>query len=178
MRFLSWLKRSREGVLASGWRLTLFVAFNLAFNRFFYPWAMSPLGFGIVMGWLVMSTASLILCAFIFWRHDRGGVDWLFAKAAREWEEGTVESSGWKRRMLVRISKSRNRGFVGFATFILASINVDPVIVAVHYQKSHFKGISLQEWGVLFASVVVANLWFGFETGMLVTLVRWVLSIF
>jgi hypothetical protein len=78
--------------------------------------------------------------------------------------------------MLVRISKSKNQGFVGLVTFILASINLDPVIAATHYQKSHFNGISLREWGILIISVTVANLWFGIETGILVTAVRWGLS--
>ncbi len=171
MRFTSWLKKSQERILAIGWRLALFEAFNWVFNNPIYFWAMSPLGYGLVTGWLIMSTISLVMNAGFFWRYDRNGIDWLFANAARKWEEGTQESSGRFRRLIVKISKSRD-GYTGILTFILASISIDPVIVAVHYRKSHFSGISVRDWSILVASTAIGNLWWGARIGLFVEILK------
>lgn len=169
MRFISWLKRSWDGILATGWRLVTYEIFNYTFNYPLYIWAMGSLG--LVRGWSVMALISLVVCVGFFWRYDRDGVDWLFANAAREWEEGTEESSGWFRKMLVRISRSRD-GYTGILTFVIASINLDPVIVAVHYRKVHFQGIGLRDWSILFASVAIANLWWGARIGLFVEILK------
>jgi hypothetical protein len=124
-----------------------------------------------------MTFASLVSCAYLFWRYDRDGIDWLFANAAREWESGTEESSGWLRKTIVMISRSRN-GRSGILTFIIASVNLDPVVVAVHYRKAHFNGLNSRDWGILVASVAIANLWWGARIGLFVEILKWVVRSF
>jgi len=175
-RVFIWLKKSQNKIMAVGWRLVLFEIFNFLFNYPLYGWAM--VFFGLIQGWLFMTASSLILCAGFFWRYDKGGVDWLFANAAREWEEETRSSSGRFRKIIVSISKSRDSGLVGILTFILASINLDPVIVAVHYRKNHFSGISKRDWGILLASVAIGNLWWGARMGILVEILKWLYKSF
>lgn len=171
MKFFHWLKRSQGKILATGWRLVLFEAFNFFFNYPLYGWVMSSQG--LVQGWLIMMAVSLALCVGLFWYYDRAGVDWLFANAARDWEENTTQLSGWLRKIIVRISKSRDTGLAGIPIFVLASINLDPVIVAAHYKKSHFDGIGLRDWGILIASVVIGNLWWGLRIGLIVEILKW-----
>jgi len=170
VRFSAWLKKSQERILAIGWRLIAYETFNYLFNYPLYMWAMGSLG--LVQGWLIMTLLSLVSCAYLFWRYDHKGVDWLFANAAREWEQGTTDSSGWVRKMMVRISKSRN-GLSGIPTFVVASINLDPLIVAVHYRESHFNGIGSRDWSLLVASVAIANLWWGARIGLFVEILKW-----
>jgi len=175
MRFLFWLKHSRGRILAVGWRLVLFEVFNFLFDYPLYAWAMGSLG--LIQGWLVMTAFSLILCIGIFWYYDRAKVDWLFANAAREWEKETTEDSGWLRRIIVKIYKFRN-GFAGILVFIVASLNIDPVIVAVHYRKSQFGGIGLRDWSILVASVTIGNIWWGAQIGLLVEILKWLVKYF
>jgi hypothetical protein len=167
---ISWLKKRQEQILAIGWRLVAYEIFNYIFNYPIYAWAMAYMG--LVQGWLAMTTASFASCAYLFWRYDRDGVDWLFANEAKEWVEGTSQASGWFRKMLVRVSRSKT-GWTGVTTFILASINIDPLIVAVHYRKKHFKGTNVHDWSLLAFSVVIANLWWGARIGLLVEILRW-----
>lgn len=167
----SWLKKSRDRILAIGWRLFAYEVFNYLFNYPLYIWAMGALG--VVNGWLLMATLSLLSCAYLFWRYDRDGVDWLFANAAKEWEAGATEATGWFSKMLVRISKSKT-GLTGIGTFIVASINLDPLIVAVHYRDSHFGGVKSYDWFLLSASVVIANLWWGARIGLFVKILEYI----
>ena len=176
MRFASWLKGSRERILAAGWRLVAYEIFNLFFNYPLYGWVMFKLG--LVDGWLVMVAASVVQNIITFWYHENSKVDWLFAKTARDWESKTTKDSGWFRKITVRITKSRDRRFARFLTFVVASINLDPTIVAAHYRKSHFHGISRHDWSLLFGSVMIANLWWGFRMGILVKVLEWLFSRF
>jgi hypothetical protein len=171
MKFLFWLKNSWEKILAVGWRLIVYEIFNLFFNYPLYGWVMYSLGLG--RGWLMMTGFSLIQCAALFWYYDKAKVDWLFADTARSWENGTTENSSWFRKIAVRISKSRDTGIAGISTFILASINLDPVMVAVHYRKNHFCGINFHDWSILIASVAIGNLWWGFRIGLFVEVLKW-----
>jgi len=170
VKFYHWLKHSQGRILAIGWRFILFEIFNFFFNYPLYGWVLGSQG--LVRGWLIMVMLSFILCIVVFWHYDRAGIDWLFANAAREWEGETTKSSGRLRKMIVRISRSRD-SYKGILIFILASANLDPVIVAVHYRKSHFSGISLRDWGILATSVIVGNLWWGIRVGIIVEILKW-----
>ncbi len=156
---LTWFRNGRERILAIGWRLAGYEVFCWVYNYPLYIWTMTH--FGLFLGWFMMTILSLVVGAYMFWRYDRKGVDWLFANTAREWEDATSDTSGWFRRALVKVSKSRNSGLVGLVTFVLASINADPLIVAVHYRKQHFNGLGRRDWGILVATVAIANLWWG-----------------
>ncbi|MES3004651.1 MAG: hypothetical protein V4690_00900 [Patescibacteria group bacterium] len=127
---------------------------------------------GLVQGWFLMTTLSLLSCAYLFWRYDRDGVDWLFANAAKEWEEGVNDDSGRFKRLVAKLLSSK-RGLKGVGTFILASIYVDALIVAVHYRESHFSGIRSRDWFLLFSTVVIGNIWWGIRIGLLVEILKW-----
>jgi hypothetical protein len=78
-----------------------------------------------------------------------------------------------RRRLAVIIST-----ITKFAIFVVASINIDPVIVAVHYRESHFNGISLRDWGILFVSTAIGNLWWGARIGIIVEILKLTVSRF
>ena len=131
-------------------------------------------GMGLVYGWLSMTVVSLTLSAYLFWRYDRDGIDWLFANKVKKLEESATESSGRFRKLFIRVSRSKN-GLLGIVTFVLASITIDPLIVAVHYRNNHFKGINLRDWALLILSVATANLWWGGRIWILVILGKQIL---
>jgi hypothetical protein len=171
MGFFLWLKSGWRKILAAGWRLIAYEIFNYFFNYPLYGWVMYKLGLG--RGWLVMAIISIIQNALTFLYHEKSKVDWLFAKVARDWENETTKNSGWFRKVIVRITKSREKGFSGFLTFVIASLNLDPTIVAAHYRKSHFNGISCRDWCLLFGSALIANLWWGFRMGVFIEVLKW-----
>ncbi len=167
-----WLKKSQAKILAIGWRLVLYETYNQLYDKVLYTWAM--LYFGVTQGWLLMAAGSLVQCAYMFWRYDRVGVDWLFAKSVRDYE--TRESLTWFEKTVSRISQSR-KGLWGLLAFVLANISLDPLIVAVHFKDSHFKGVTRRDWFVLVASVLIGNLYWGIRIGILVKLLVWAKSL-
>jgi hypothetical protein len=176
MRFFHWLQYSWRKILDAGWRLVLYEIFNFLFNYPLYGWVMFKLGLG--RGWIVMATASTVQNVATFLYHEKSKVDWLFAKTARDWEKKTTKNSSKFRKIVVKITKSRDKGFVGIITFVIASLNFDPTIVAAHYRKSHFTGISRHDWGLLFSSAIIANLWWGFRMGILIEALKWLVKHF
>lgn len=163
-----WFAKSRARILAYGWRLALYEVFCWVYDNPLYASAFIYLG--MARGWAVMTLGSVLSCAYMFWRYDRSGVDWLFAKAVREWEE--KPNLNWLQRKIANISRVRN-GRWGLVAFVLLNTQVDPLIVAVHFRNSHFSGITRRDWGVLLGSVAVANLYWGIRIGLLVKILVW-----
>jgi len=170
---VSWLKKRWEQILAIGWKFVAYQIFSFSFSYFAYVWAMNSFG---LRGWLGMTMISLVLSVYLFWHYDHKGIDWLFVRATRDWEKSTNKTSNWFRRMLVRISSSRNKPS-RIPVFVVASLDIDPLIVAVHYRESHFNGIRWSDWGLLVASVLIANLYRGLRGGLLIKLWHFFLGI-
>lgn len=154
-----------------GWPLLTYEAFNRVYDLGFYPYALYRWGLGV--GGTIVVLGSLISCAFLFWLYDYMKVDWLGVKALAKLEES--EDKNWLEKLVstplkwVTKMKSSRFGWVFKPlSFILMNISIDPLIVAVHHRENHFGGISKRDWGVLLASVAVANFWWILRIGILV----------
>jgi hypothetical protein len=166
MSFTS-LKLTLKKFLAQGWRFVSYQIFNWIFDNPLYLFVFHSCG--IILGWIIMATSSLVSCAFLFWYYEHKKIDWLFAKAVKDWENKDAHS--WGEKILLHFTKHKT-GKYKFLIFILANINIDPLIVAVHYRENHFGGITPRDWKILVSSVAVSNLWWGARIGVLVTVLK------
>lgn len=146
--------------------------FNPLYDGVFYPFMIVT--FGIVKGGAIAVLGSLISCAFLFWLYDRMSVDWLGANALRQMEK--KQGNGRLVRLLIWIGKEKNgwERILSPIVFIQLTLPLDPLIVAVHYRRKHFEGITWRDWGVLVAAVAAANTWWLLKIGLLIEGIRFV----
>ncbi len=195
LRLFEWFTKKREAIVVLGWRLALYGAFNLVYDRPLYALAIGFLG---TRGWMLMTLGSLLQNSYMFWRYDRNNLDWLFVNAVDDWEVREKESGEptwfqktgvgrsivgrciswlwqlpryvflWLAIRLLRFKKSRY-GILAIPALVL---KLDPLIVAVHYKKIG-RGAKPRDWGVLLFTVVLANLYWGVQIEFLVKILEW-----
>lgn len=172
-RITGWVIRHKRRIQTIGTGLFLYETFNLVYNYGFYLFALSY--WGIVEGGILAAGLSFIVNAGVFWAYDHMKVDWLGAYALRELD--SRENKNLFERLATWIGKadktSREKVLAGM-TFILMLIRVDPVVVAIHFQHEHFKGLKVYDWFILLTATTVGNVWWLIQTGLFVEAVRYV----
>ncbi len=161
------LKKHHARIKEIGFGLFLYESFNFVYDWLFYPFALVT--WGLVNGGAILVAGSLIQCGFLFWLYDRMRVDWLGAHALRELE--AKEKKTRLEHALVWIGRKKETWWekaLSPLVFIALTLPIDPLIVAVHFRKRHFGGLTLHDWFILLAAVVVANAWWLFKIGILV----------
>lgn len=133
---------------------------------------------GLEKGGAIAVAGSVIQCSVMFWLYDRMKIDWLLAHAARQLED--KENLTRFEKLAVWMGKDRKTlrdRLIGVSLFFGLTTFVDPLIVAIHFQRKHFNGLKLGDWGLLFASVATANLWWLIILGSLVTAAKFAIHI-
>lgn len=151
------------------WPLLVYQVFNTLYDRGFYPFAMSRLGWGLGGGALIAAAGSFIQCSIMFWAYDKMKWDWLSAQELRDLEK--KPDLAWYEKALVWFGEEKKTlggKIASYLVFIAASTQIDPLITAIHFKKRHFEGLRSGDWGILFTALAAANLWSIFETGLLV----------
>jgi hypothetical protein len=162
-----WLLQHRKKIAEIGIGIFLYEGvFNPLYDFVFYPFCLAY--WGLKIGGIVAVGGSLAHVAFLFWLYDHMKIDWLGAHALRQLDES--ENKGNLAKLAVWIGKEKH-GWEKVASpfvFVLLTLPIDPLIVAVHYRKQHFQGIGLKDWGILVASVASANAWWFIKIGVVV----------
>jgi len=164
---IGWVRRHHRkiGEIASG--IVLWESFNFVFDFGFYPFSLFY--WGLVEGGIIAVAVCTIINAFVFWLYEYMTVDWLGAHALRELEDEENKSALGK--LATWFGKKKTtfwEKIVSPIVFIGLLLPVDPVIVAIHYRKQHFKGLGWRDWGVFFAANFVANAWWLIKVGIVV----------
>jgi hypothetical protein len=147
--------------------LFLWEGFNFVYDFIFYPFALAY--WGLVAGGAIVVALSFVVNAFVFWLYEYMRVDWLAAHALRELEDKENKSNIEKLASWIGKEKtSLWEKVMSPIVFVTLLFPLDPVIVAIHYQKSHFKGLGWRDWGVFFAATAVANAWWLLKVGIVV----------
>ena len=136
-----------------------------------YPYLF--LTFGTFLGWIYATIGSILLCLGTLWFYDYTKQDWLgieTIKLLRD-EPGTHPIRTFFHRLM-------NKGDA--LAFIALSIHYDPFIVTVYMRRGSGNHLmSGRDWKIFWASVVVANLWWGLVVFGAIELVRnWLLPFF
>ena len=155
---LAFLKRHHRRIMEIGAGLVLYEGFNFVFDFLFYPFAIAY--WGILKGGYITFMCSLVINIAVFWLYEFMRVDWLGAHALRELEDKENKSNFEK--LATWFAKEKVRWWEKLLSpivFITLLLPIDPVIVAIHYQKKHFQGIGWRDWGILFLATAIANAW-------------------
>lgn len=151
-------KRHHRRIQEIGFGIFLFEIFGALYDFIFYPFALTYWGFAD--GAVIAIVSSLIINVFIFWLYEYMRVDWLGAHALRELEREENKSNIAK--LMTWLGKEKTHWWervlspLVFTTLLLP---IDPVIVAIHYQREHFNGLKWRDWGILVLATLVANAW-------------------
>ncbi|HEU0080458.1 MAG TPA: hypothetical protein VFQ72_00320 [Candidatus Paceibacterota bacterium] len=152
--------------------MTLYGIFNWLFN---YPLYMGVIAWlGAVKGGLVMTSLSFIQCGVLLVVFDKMGIDWVGVTYVEDVMK--KKEKNWAEKAIVWAVKKEHQTFSGrflkALGFIAMSVFVDPFVVAVHYRKAHFAGVSKRDWQILFGSVFFGNLYWIIRTGLLVKIIE------
>lgn len=165
------IKKHRARIQEIGLGLFLYESFNFLYDWIFYPFALVT--WGVVHGGIILVAGSLIQCAFLFWLYEKMRIDWLGAHALRELE--AKEDKTRLEHALVWVGKEKKtlwEKMLSPLIFIALTLPIDPLIVAVHYRKRHFGGMTTRDWLVLLAAVFVANAWWLIKIEILVQFIQ------
>ena len=163
----SGIGKYRKHIQEIGTGLFIYEVFNFVYDWLFYPFALAY--WGLLKGGVIVVAGSLVQCAFVFWLYVYMRIDWVGAHALRELE--TKEEKTWFERMAVWLGKDKKSLFEKLCSpivFVALTLPIDPLIVALHYRRKHFEGISLRDWGLLISAVAAANLWWLLKVGTIV----------
>lgn len=152
-----WLARNRRPV-KRGAAATSYLVFNSVFDFFFYPAVMTA--YGLVLGGSIAVSISLVQCSVMFWLYDKMKIDWLGAEMLRKLE--STETQGKLTKIATWIGKEKKtipEKLSAVIAFIVLAGPIDPLVVAVHFKRNHFNGLSFKDWGLLLAAVGASNAW-------------------
>lgn len=168
-----WLVSHKRKIAEMGTGLFLYGIFNWVFN---YPLYMAVVGYyGLVYGGLMMAFLSFIQCGILLVVFDKMKIDWVGATYLKDVERQQEKKSRIEKILvwvLKKESQSASGKMVKIGIFIILSAFVDPFIVAVHYRRKQFDGVSVRDWVILFVAVLIANLYWTLRTGILVLAVK------
>lgn len=147
--------------------LTIYESFNAAFDLIFYPVVITTLG--VVRGAALATAISLAVNILIFWAYDRLRIDWLGAHALRQLEHEENKSN--IEHLITWLGKKKTAWYeklVSPIVFVGLTLPIDPVIVAIHYRRQHFKGVTVRDWALLLAATIAANIWWAAKLGIVI----------
>jgi hypothetical protein len=165
---VDWVIRYRAEIAQFGWPLVALESFNYCFDHLFYPFAIAM--WGQVTGGIIPTITAFALNIALFWLYEVMEIDWLRAKVVRELVDKKNKTRlerllTWHRTKQTSV-QSRIKLAMGFMVLTLA---IDPVILAIYYRENYFKGISIRDWGILLiATASACFLWVVFwEIGVI-----------
>lgn len=161
------LRRHHRRIQEIGTGLFLYEGFNYVYELVFYPFAL--IYWGYWYGAIVAVTGTLLINALVFWLYEHMRVDWLGAHALRELEQEENKSNIAK--LMTWVGKKKEHWWERLMSpfiFTALLLPIDPVIVAIHYQREHFNGLKWRDWGILLVATLIANAWWLLKVGLVV----------
>ncbi len=155
---IDFLKSHHKKIQEIGLGIFIFESFSNFFDFAIYPLAL--LYWGPTLGGAIMIGVTLLINVFIFWLYEYMRVDWLGAHALRQLEQ--EENKSRITKLMTWVGKKKEHWWekvLSPIVFTALLLPIDPVIVAIHYRREHFKGLFLRDWGILILATIVANLW-------------------
>ncbi len=156
--------------------LALYESFNFLYDWLFYPFALAY--WGLALGGTIVVLGSLLVCVVLFWYYDCLKIDWLGAHALRELDAEVNKNRFEKIATWIgKDKKTHWERLLSPVVFVFLTLPVDPLIVAIHYRKQHFGGVTRRDWGILLAAVLAANAWWLIKIEIVIEAVKWMLHL-
>jgi hypothetical protein len=170
IRFLKHHHRKIQEI-ATG--LAIFEACNFVSDFIWYPFAMTY--WGVFWGGAIAFVTVSIYNTIVFVLYEYMAVDWLGAHALREIDK--EENRSALVRFMTWLGRAKTTWWekaLSPIVFIILTLPIDPVIVAIHHRREHFRGISARDWWIFLAANTAANLWWILKVGLVLEAVMWV----
>ena len=160
--------KERIGLMAIGHTFKQVEIF--IFDLLLYPAAIAL--FGTVIGGLIMTVLSAVVCYLYILFYDWAKKDWLGLELLKEIRDGK-EKQGRIVRFVQRIIRKGN----GIA-FLILSCYEDAFATTVYLRQGAeaYNGLSSRDWKIFWASVLVGNLWWTVIMTLVVEGVRLIIS--
>ncbi len=157
----------RIGILAIG--LSANAAMAWGYDFVVYPYLLVTYG---LWGWVYAVLGSIGLCVLTLWFYDLTRQDWLGVEALK-----LVRDTPARGRIRRWFHTLASRG--DMAAFFLLSLRYDPFITTIYMRRgSGNYAMSARDWKVFWASVAVANGWWGIVVfGVIGAFTKWVMPI-
>lgn len=167
-----WFLRHKKKIAEIGTGAILYGIFNWVFN---YPLYLGVIGWlGLVKGGALMTLLSFIQCMVLLFVFDKMGIDWV----GIGYVDNVVKKENKNRveKMLVWAVRKEHQGAVGklvkLSGFAVMSILVDPFVIAVHYRREQFKGVTWRDVRILIGAVFFGNIYWIARQGILVVIAK------
>ncbi len=150
--------------------LFIYEIFNYLYDYPFYGWMMATWG---IEGGLIAAAGSLLQNTVMFWWYDRKGIDWASAQELRDLESHTDKT--WYERLFVWFGKRKHtlwERILEPVVYVAFLSRIDPLLVALHFQREHFKGLRTRDWLNILTAVAVANFWWALQVGAVTYIIR------
>jgi hypothetical protein len=157
--------------------LFLWESFNFLYDWVFYPFVITV--WGVVGGGIFATVLGTFINAFVFWLYEYMKIDWLGAHALRELED--KENKNNLEKLATWIGKKKTTLWertIAPIVFIGLTLPIDPVIVAIHHRRNHFKGLGSRDWLLLIAASIAAHLWWVLKVGIVVEGIKYLWGLF
>ncbi|MES2225724.1 MAG: hypothetical protein V4480_02845 [Patescibacteria group bacterium] len=162
-----WFQAHKRKIQEIGAGLFIWESWNFLYDWLFYPFAIAY--WGVVAGGILVTVISVIVNGFVFWLYEYMRVDWLGAHALRELEDKENKSNIEKLATWLGKQKTTLREkILSPIVFIGLTLPIDPLIVAIHYRKNHFRGLGTRDWLLLIGATLAANAWWLLKIGLIV----------
>lgn len=162
-----WFVRYWADLTRFGVGFALLETFNHAYDFGFFPFALHT--WGPFWGAIIVTAGAYAFNAFMYFLYDVMKVDWLQAYATSELADkenkNTLEKAiTWFRTPKVTLKDK----VLAVGLFVSLTLPIDPMILAIYYRQSYFKGVNGRDWGLLIAATTSACiLWlFVWEPGV------------
>ena len=156
-----------------GLGLLLYEIFNNAFDYLFYPIVVALWGF--IDGGALAVALSFLANSAVFVAYEHMRIDWLGAHALRELDD--AENKSRITKLMTWMGSPKNtliEKIASPAVFVALTLPIDPLIVAVHFRRTHFQGITVRDWLLLWSATAAANLWWLVKVGAIVEFLRFI----
>jgi hypothetical protein len=164
---IGWVRKHHRKIREIGTGIFIWESFNFVFDFIFYPFAL--VYWRLFWGGITAVTLSFISNAFVFWLYEYMAVDWLGAHALRELED--EENKSALAKLMTWFGKKKTtiwEKILSPIVFVGLLLPIDPVIIAIHYRRQHYKGVGWRVWGIFFVATAVANGWWLLKVGLVV----------
>jgi hypothetical protein len=170
---LQWVGHHHKKIREIGTGLVLYESINFVYDFMFYPFAIAYWGFAL--GGTIAVFFTFVINTTVFVLYEYMAIDWLGAHALRQLEE--KENKSALERLVTWIGKKKVTWWEKVANpivFIALTLPIDPVIVAIHYRRQHFGGISARDWCIFLLATSAASAWWLLKVDLIIIAVRYI----
>lgn len=157
--------RKRFGELAIG--LLANELMVRAFDLILYPFVIYR--YGILLGGVVMTGLSFIVCLLSVWFYDWSKHDWLGIEAIKSMKEYTGDRKFF--RLIAWVLRKND-----LLAMLILSLQFDPFITMVYLRRGAYNGMNGRDWKIFLASLIFSNAYWTLACFMGISLVEWILK--